>query len=361
MTKNCIQTCCCPASAKEKKPLTLGASCVVPPGIYKNVNVEINEHCRIVSLTPANAEEVYLCDPCPNDTNNAVTDSADSSDDIILTDETITVTACEQSSQSIFNNDRVPFYASPDVSPVAGFSVDKSGFVRVDCDVASGTYQIPYSVDYNGVHKTAVATVVVKEKPKRPLKAVDDVFDVVEGGTTDSVLLNDTMPNGRTPDSSLVEVKGDGKGLTIDKDGFIHVSDDVPAGSHQLTYTITDRQTGETATAIATINVSEKPKVLTATDDTFVLTAVDKETKSEKSILDNDFLADGTTANKDNVKLMITKQAGKEITVDDDGYIHYTENTPAGKYTIRYNITDMDTEEFDEAEVKIEIKPKPKQ
>ncbi len=61
---NCLKKCCCPKKDKEQEPLTLGGQCVVPAGIYKNVDVEINEECRIVRLAPADNREVFLCDPC---------------------------------------------------------------------------------------------------------------------------------------------------------------------------------------------------------------------------------------------------------------------------------------------------------
>ncbi len=74
---NCIQKCCCPKQEQDKESLKLGSTCVVPPGVYKNVNVEINEHCKIVSLTPTDTEEVYLCDPCRNDENSGGADEMD--------------------------------------------------------------------------------------------------------------------------------------------------------------------------------------------------------------------------------------------------------------------------------------------
>lgn len=58
----CIKTCCLPRD--EKPELVVGKRCVVPPGIYENVTVEINERCEIVRMEDAERYSVSKCDRC---------------------------------------------------------------------------------------------------------------------------------------------------------------------------------------------------------------------------------------------------------------------------------------------------------
>lgn len=66
MENDCIKTCCCKADEHSHDDLTPTNTCVVAPGVYHNVTVEINDRCQLVRLSPADSEAVYLCDPCAN-------------------------------------------------------------------------------------------------------------------------------------------------------------------------------------------------------------------------------------------------------------------------------------------------------
>lgn len=57
----CVQTCCVP---KQGKPELTEPSCTYAKGVYENVNVEIDEHCRVIRITKADNRLVRLCDPC---------------------------------------------------------------------------------------------------------------------------------------------------------------------------------------------------------------------------------------------------------------------------------------------------------
>lgn len=60
--ESCLQKCCLPR--EEKPELVIGKQCVVPPGVYENVTVEINERCEIVRLEPSRRFIVKGCDKC---------------------------------------------------------------------------------------------------------------------------------------------------------------------------------------------------------------------------------------------------------------------------------------------------------
>lgn len=60
--KNCVDVCC--HERKEKPELVHKKHCVVPPGIYENVTVEIDENCQVVRLVQSPRYNVVGCDPC---------------------------------------------------------------------------------------------------------------------------------------------------------------------------------------------------------------------------------------------------------------------------------------------------------
>lgn len=67
MVGKCVKFCCCPKTTDDEG-LKL-PKCAFSPGVYQNVNIEIGQNCQIISITPADKEQVNLCDPCDNTEN----------------------------------------------------------------------------------------------------------------------------------------------------------------------------------------------------------------------------------------------------------------------------------------------------
>lgn len=59
---DCVQKCCEPSLGKPE--LTVPESCVVAPGVYENVIVEIDSHCRVVRMEEAPRVHAHGCDLC---------------------------------------------------------------------------------------------------------------------------------------------------------------------------------------------------------------------------------------------------------------------------------------------------------
>lgn len=63
---DCIKTCC-KDEQKRRHALEIAQDCRFTPGIYRNVNIEIGDDCKIKWLEPAAHDVVLMCDPCGAD------------------------------------------------------------------------------------------------------------------------------------------------------------------------------------------------------------------------------------------------------------------------------------------------------
>lgn len=50
--------------ARPKPELNIGSPCVASPGVHHNVNVEVDEHCRVVRIWEAEKKIIKGCDEC---------------------------------------------------------------------------------------------------------------------------------------------------------------------------------------------------------------------------------------------------------------------------------------------------------
>ncbi|WP_407264415.1 gliding motility-associated C-terminal domain-containing protein [Tenacibaculum maritimum] len=232
------------------------------------------------------------------------------------------------------------------VTVPAGLTLNGDGTVSVATGTPSGSYAVVYDICENGATPVncdrATATIVVAN----PIDAVDDDFTgspVTAGDNTSSVLDNDTLDgSGVVIGTGAGEVSLSGvtvpAGLTLNGDGTVSVATGTASGSYAVVYDICEN--GATPVncdrATATIVVANP---IDAVDDDFTgspVTAGD----NTSSVLDNDTLDGsgvviGTGAGE--VSLSgVTVPAG--LTLNGDGTVTIDANTPAGNYTIVYDI-----------------------
>lgn len=50
--------------ARQKPELNLNTPCVAAPGVHHNVNVEVDEHCKVVRIWAAEKTIIKGCDEC---------------------------------------------------------------------------------------------------------------------------------------------------------------------------------------------------------------------------------------------------------------------------------------------------------
>ncbi|ATA70992.1 gliding motility-associated C-terminal domain-containing protein [Capnocytophaga sputigena] len=228
-------------------------------------------------------------------------------------------------------------------------TLNANGTVTVPAGTKSGTYYIGYricsTVASISVCDTATATVVVGNPT---ITADPDTFTITTGTSTKSVLDNDkigtatattntvsiSVVTGATPKQAGTNTP------TLDSDGKVTVPNNTPAGTYTIVYQICDKlNSGNCATTTATVVVGNP--TITADPDTFTITTG----TSTKSVLDNDKIGTATaTTNTVSISVVTgatPKQPGTNTpTLDSDGKVTVPNNTPAGTYTIVYQICD---------------------
>ena len=279
--------------------------------------------------------------------------------------DTFTVThglVATTTTDSVLNNDKVGTRTATIgtvsltvITPAVGAAgsatptLNANGTVTVPAGTKSGTYYIGYricsTVASISVCDTATATVVV-DNPT--ITADPDTFTITTGTSTKSVLDNDKIGTA-TATTNTVSIsvvtgatpKQPGTNTpTLDSDGKVTVPNNTPAGTYTIVYQICDKlNSGNCATTTATVVVGTP--TITADPDTFTITTG----TSTKSVLDNDKIGTATaTTNTVSISVVTgatPKQPGTNTpTLDSDGKVTVPNNTPAGTYTIVYQICD---------------------
>ncbi|MFC3976104.1 hypothetical protein ACFOUP_06935, partial [Belliella kenyensis] len=158
-----------------------------------------------------------------------------------------------------------------DPDPSSPLTLNANGTITIAANTPAGTYELEYRICENlnpSNCSTAIATVTVEAAP---ILANPDDFDSINGrigGTTASVLINDTL-NGiqvNPADVTLSLVDGDSE-LTLNANGTITIAPNTPAGTYELEYSICENlNSGNCSTAIATVTVEAAP-ILANPDD----------------------------------------------------------------------------------------------
>ncbi|WP_175634391.1 DUF7507 domain-containing protein [Pedobacter ghigonis] len=240
-----------------------------------------------------------------------------------------------------------------------------TGAVSVAVNTPAGVYTLTYTItDKLDATKTSTATVKVTVASGAIL-AKDDAGSAnsVTGGTAvANVLSNDTY-NGTATAPTLADVTitngtNDSNGkVTLDPaTGAVSVAANTPAGVYTLTYTITDKLDA-TKTSTATVKVTVASGTLTAKDDTGSVNGLVGGTPVA-NVLANDTY-NGTTAapGLSEVTLSQVSTTNPNVTLNTTtGEVNVKPNTPAGVYTIVYEIADkLDPAQTRQATVTITV------
>ena len=314
-----------------------------PAGVYTIV-YEICEKLNAGNCTTTTATVVVPVEP------------------ILATPDVVTVTAGSTSSGSVIDNDHIGTAttttstvsvtvvtpATPKGSGVATPTITNEGKVTVPNNTPAGTYTIVYRVCEKlnvGNCTTTTATVVV---PLTPIRATPDVMTVTVGDTSSSSVIDNDHIGTATTTTSTVSVtvvtpaapKSSGAATpTITSEGKVMVPNNTPAGVYTLVYEICEKlNTGNCTTTTATVVVPLTP--ITATPDVMTVTA---GSTSSGSVIDNDHIGTATTTTSTVSVTVVTPAAPKSAgaatpTITSEGKVIVPNNTPAGVYTIVYEI-----------------------
>ena len=229
-----------------------------------------------------------------------------------------------------------------------------TGVVSIPEGTPAGTYTITYKIcDKSGTPCDQVSSTIEVAKPA--ISAVADTVTITaEGGITESVLTNDTF-NGVGATSSNVTASQVGTwttGIILNADGTVTVAAGTPPGSYALEYSICDKINGTAncKTIGVTVNVTT---AVNAVNDNLTATGAQSLSgvASVGNVLGNDTFNGGAagSATASNVTIAVTTAAtsingGPVPTLDTaTGVVSIPAGTPAGTYTIAYQLCDLAT------------------
>ena len=230
-----------------------------------------------------------------------------------------------------------------------GIRTNTDGTITVPAGTASGTYTVTYSIcealNPTNCSGIATATVVVGQAT---LTAAADTFTVtnVAGGTTSSVLANDSY-NGVTPPNTAsvtltwLTVPA---GVQTHTDGTITVPAGMTSGTYEVGYKLCENiNSTNCSVATATIVVTSVSSptatpTITANADTFTLTVSSTTYTTTSNVLTNDRIGTAT-ATVGSVTIQTTPPATDKPYIDaNTGFVVIPSGVATGTYTINYSL-----------------------
>ena len=239
-------------------------------------------------------------------------------------------------------------------------TVNADGTLDVAPGTPAGTYQIVYEIceALNPTNcDTATVTVTVSEAP---IVAINDAAGPVNGtdGATGvvNVLDNDTLDGVPVTPADVTLVPVTTGPLTVNADGTLDVAPGTPAGTYTIVYEICETLNPTNCdTATVTVTVDAAPIV--ANEDSVVPVNGTDGGTGLVNVLDNDTL-NGAPVNPANITLVPVTTG--PLTVNADGTLDVAPNTPAGTYTIVYEICEvLNPANCDTASVTVTVEPAP--
>ena len=230
-----------------------------------------------------------------------------------------------------------------------GLTLNSDGTVSVAANTPAGNYNVEYSICEitNPTNCDTVISVIVVGKPT--IDAVTETTASINGnigGTTASLITNDTLNgNPAVIGTNPGQVKLTGitvpTGLTLNADGTVSVAANTPAGNYNVEYSICEITNPTNCDTAISVIVVGKPAIDAVTETTTSINGNIGGTTA--SLITNDTL-NGNPAvigtNPGQVKLTgITVPAG--LTLNADGTVTVSANTPAGNYNVEYSICEI--------------------
>ena len=221
----------------------------------------------------------------------------------------------------------------------AGISTPTGGAITIPAGTPSGIYTFTYTIcevlNSNNC-SSATATVAVGVSLIVAEEDNDDTFKITNGangGTTSSVLANDTLNGVTPPNTASITLHWHNipTGIRTNTDGTITVPAGTASGTYIVTYSICEALNPTNCSGIATATIVVGQATLTAAADTFTITNVAGGTTS--SVLANDSYNGVTPPNMASVTLTwLTVPAG--VQTHTDGTITIPAGTPSGTYEV---------------------------
>ena len=239
----------------------------------------------------------------------------------------------------------------PNDGGLTGLTVDNAtGKLKVPTNATPGTYEVTYKICAVGGTTTCdTAKVKITVTVATPtITATPDTFTITTGTSTSSVIDNDRIGTATTTTGTVTigvvtgatpKTPGANTPTLNPTDGTITVPNNTPAGTYSIVYQICEKlNPGNCATSTVVVTVATP--TITATPDTFTLTTG----TSTSSVIDNDRIGTATTTTGTVTIGVVTGATPKTPGANTpslnttDGTITVPNNTPAGTYSIVYQI-----------------------
>jgi hypothetical protein len=229
------------------------------------------------------------------------------------------------------------------VSVPSGLTLNTNGTVTIAPNTPAGTYSVQYTICEvtNPTNCDTVTSSILVSAPV--IDAVADAPSIVSGGTTPTVITNDTL-NGVGPvvigtaHGNVTLTSTPNGPLTMNPNGTITVAPNTPVGTYPITYTICE-VTNPTNCDSVTVNVTVTAPVIDAVvDNPSVVSG-----GTTPTVITNDTLNGvgpvviGTAPG--NVTLSSTPNG--PLAMNPNGTITVVPNTPIGTYPITYTICEV--------------------
>ena len=225
----------------------------------------------------------------------------------------------------------------------AAIQTNANGTISVPAGTPSGVYTLTYTICENLNNdncSTATVTVAVGVSLIVAEDDNDDTFKIpngANGGTTSSVLANDTLNGVTPPNTASITLTWTNvpTGIQTHTDGTISVPAGTPAGTYTVSYRICERLNGSNCSS-ATVTVVVGQATLTAVDNSFTVT--NTTTTTTDSVLNNDSY-NGTTGLVGNASVTLTwLNVPAGIQTNTNGSLTIPAGTASGTYAVTYRL-----------------------
>ena len=254
---------------------------------------------------------------------------------------------------------------TPAVGTVVPYLTPATGNVVIPTGTPTGTYTITYRIcekDQTGTPTTNCDTATVTVNVTSPIvtptptvQATPDTFTYsgTATQTVGNVLTNDTVSGTTSATTSNVTISqvSTPTGAVVPRidttNGDVIVPNNTPAGIYTITYqicTVATPTACATATVQVTVPAATPTPTVQANPDTFTYSGT--ATQTVGNVLTNDTVSGTTSATTSNVTIsQVSTPTGTVVPRIDttNGDVIVTNNTPAGIYTITYQICTVAT------------------
>ncbi|MFC4391556.1 T9SS type B sorting domain-containing protein [Flavobacterium quisquiliarum] len=230
-----------------------------------------------------------------------------------------------------------------------GLTLNANGTITVAPNTPKGNYNVEYRICDNNNLGNCDQVISVVPVTAGDLVANPDTVASVTGSNTPqtlgvNVLDNDTK-NGvklNPADVILTESTPDPKGyLVLNPDGTVTLGANAPAGDYELTYTICEKLNTDNCKS-NTVKVTVKAPVIDAVTETTA--SINGNTGGTTASLTANDTLDGkpfvTGTNPGEVTISIVGTLPTGLTLNANGTITVSPNTPKGNYNVEYRICD---------------------